>query len=449
MAFVYHHIMRGLALLWLVVVAACFKPSPQAGAPCNAQGECPKGLECIDNVCVDPGTAPAPDACPGARCEGDTLIDCTGTQVTCQLGCSVDSGPHCLALVPSNGVTPDLLNGADALLMIDKLAFDTSDGLIKRANVIIRHSGEGVVDGIGFKILDDMAIWSAAAITVPSANDWSFTPDHAVVLYSATTILVDGILDLGAAGSGGGPGGNNGGINATAVPCRGGAGTAFATGFGEGGGGGGGETAGGNGAPSNQATFGAGGSQCTQPSAFPLRGGNGGGAGGFAGTLRGGAGGGGGGAIALVAMLNITVNGTIAVPGAGGQTSATGDGGGGGGSGGAILLEAPSIIVADGALTANGGGGAAGRTSNGARGSLATGNMAAGGTFNGTFGGKGGANTMSPLNGQNFNDGATNTISVGGGGGGAVGRIVLKALQSDVSNSVVSPGASTTAADIQ
>jgi len=449
MGFVYHHIMRALALLPLVMVAACFKPSPQAGAPCTDRGECPKGLECVDNLCVEPGTPGAPDACPGARCEGDTLVDCSGSPVTCALGCTADNGPHCRALVPSNGVTTDLLTGADALLLIDELAFDTSDGEIKHRNVIIRHSGEGVVDGVGFTIVDNMAIWSVAAITVPAGNDWTFTTDHAVVLYSGTTIVVDGVLDLGAGGSGGGPGGNNGGTNATAVPCRGGAGTAFAVGFGEGGGGGGGETAGGDGAPSNQATFGIGGSQCSQPSVFPLRGGNGGGAGGFAGTLRGGAGGGGGGGFALVAMVSITVNGTIAVPGGGGQTGAIGDGGGGGGSGGAILLESPTILVMNGALTANGGGGAAGRTANGARGSLASANMAAGGTFNGTFGGKGGANTTAPQKGQNFNDGATNTISVGGGGGGAVGRIVLKGVQSTVTDSVTSPGATTVAADIQ
>lgn len=449
MAFVYHHIMRALALLPLVWVAACFRPAPPAGAPCTDRGECPKGLQCVDNVCVDEGTPGAPDACPGARCEGDTLVDCSGSQVSCSFGCTLNNGPHCAALVPSNGVTPDLLNDADALLMIDKLAFDTSDGLIKRANVVIRHSGEGVVDGIGFKILDGMAIWTAAAITVPAGNDWSFTPDHAVVLYSGTTILVDGTLDLGASGSGGGPGGNNGGTNANAVPCRGGAGKAFAVGFGEGGGGGGGETAGGNGAASNQATFGIGGSQCSQPSVFPLRGGNGGGAGGFDGSLRGGPGGGGGGALALVAMLNITVHGTIGVPGGGGTSFASGDGGGGGGSGGALLLESPSILIMNGALTANGGGGAAGRASSGARGNLGSDTTAAGGNFNGALGGRGGANTTAPTGGQNFNDGATNTISVGGGGGGATGRIVLKAVQSIVTDGIVSPGATTVAADIE
>jgi hypothetical protein len=446
MPLVYHHIMRGLALPWLVL-AACYKPSPQAGSPCNARGECPDGLTCVDNVCTE-NPAGMPDACPGARCDGDTLIDCDGNNVSCSLGCTENNGPHCLELAPSNGLTSELLAGANALLMSDKLSFDSSDGQIKRANLIVRHGGvDTVVDGVGFYIIDDMAVWTASAFTIPNGEQWTFTTGHPVVLYSATAIVVDGILDLGGSGSIAGPGGGNGGVNANAVPCRGGAGTAFATGFGEGGGGGGGETAGGNGAPSNQATFGIAGSQCSAPSAIPLRGGNGGGAGGFAGTLRGGPGGGGGGAIALVAMLNISVTGTIGVPGGGGITGAIGDGGGGGGSGGAIFLEAPTVLVTDGQLTANGGGGAAGRASSGSRGSLTTTVPAVGGNFNGARGGSGGAAMTAPANGANFNDGATNTISVGGGGGGAVGRILIKATSSTVTNSVVSPAAATTAAD--
>jgi len=441
--------MRGLALAPLVL-AACFKPAPQAGAPCNDLGECPSGLSCIDNVCVTgPGSGPQPDACPGARCEGDTVVNCDGSVSQCPLGCSLDGGPHCLQLVPSNGVTVDLLDGVTGSLMADKLSFDTGSGQIRRQATIIRNGGEGLVDGVGFHIIDGMAVWSALVFTLPPGEEWTFTNDHAVVLFAATTITVEGTLDLGANNAARGPGGNNGGQNATAVPCRGSAGKAFAVGFGEGGGGGGGETAGGNGAPSNQTTFGSGGSQCSQPSAIPLRGGNGGGAGGFDGSLRGGAGGGGGGALALVAMLGITIdNATIGAPGAGGLSGAAGDGGGGGGSGGAIMLETPFLIVDDSALTANGGGGAAGRASAGARGNLGSESTAAGGNFNGALGGRGGAGTTPPTNGQNFNDGATNTISVGGGGGGAAGRIVFRTISASTTNTVVSPPASSSGIDV-
>ncbi|MEJ7596506.1 MAG: hypothetical protein WKG01_01245 [Kofleriaceae bacterium] len=128
------------------------------------------------------------------------------------------------------------------------------------------------------------------------------------MLYAATTIVVQGEVDAGGYSMQGGAGGNNGGQTGGQPACRGGAGDAYAVGFGEGGGGGGAATPGGNGAPANLPTFGAGGSMCARPSTIPLRGGNGGGAGGIDsanGMLRGGGGGGGGGAIALVAMQSL------------------------------------------------------------------------------------------------------------------------------------------------
>lgn len=52
--------MRCLLALVATLVAACYAPSAQPGAPCGPGGECPAGQLCIANVCG--GTAPADDA---------------------------------------------------------------------------------------------------------------------------------------------------------------------------------------------------------------------------------------------------------------------------------------------------------------------------------------------------------------------------------------------------
>jgi hypothetical protein len=40
-----------------VALAACYQPTASSGAPCGPSGECPTGLECINNRCLPPGTA--------------------------------------------------------------------------------------------------------------------------------------------------------------------------------------------------------------------------------------------------------------------------------------------------------------------------------------------------------------------------------------------------------
>lgn len=446
--------MRPVVLL-LVVVAGCYQPSPPSGAAC-ANGQCPSGLRCVDGICIsgDPtGDAQTlSDACGiPARCEGEVLVDCEAS-TPCTLGCSsAGEAPHCRALVPSNGITPALLDGATANVIADKLDFDTTDGRIKTANIVIREPGEGVRNGIGFYIIDGMGVFTAASMTVPTGEGWTGGGPNTWVLYSATTITVLGELDAGASLNAGGPGGKNGGSTASTLACRGGAGKAYTGSFGEGGGGAGGATTGGNGAPANMTTFGVGGTACGQPSTIPLRGGNGGGAGGVDsvnGSLRGGFGGGGGGGVALVAMGTVTVDGRVGVPGGGGDGRTNGDGGGGGGGGGAILVEAPLVTI-NGALTANGGGGGGPSSTDGNRGAMASANAAAGGLFNGKRGGQGGAGTLAPTNGETYDDGL-GTMRRGGGGGGSVGVIEIKAVVPVVMNgAVTSPPAKTSSAVVQ
>ena len=409
-----------------VAVAGCYRPSPPAGAPC-ANGECPSGLRCVDDICIS----------------GDP--DGDGSVADADL---TDAAP---ALVPSNGISPSLLDGATAMITADKLDFDTETGRIKSANVVVREAGQGVRNGIGFAVVDGMGVFTATSMTVPNGNGWTAGGDNAWVLYAATTITVLGEIDAGATVNLGGPGGKSGGANTATLVCRGGAGLAYPGSFGEGGGGAGGATTGGDGGPANQPTFGIGGTQCDQPSTIPLRGGNGGGAGGFdtmTGMLRGGVGGGGGGAIALVAMDAITITGVVGVPGGGGDAHTNGDGGGGGGGGGAILLESPLILV-EGALTANGGGGGAPSGADGNRGTIASANTATGGSFNGKRGGHGGAGTSPPSDGETYDDGL-GTMRRGGGGGGAAGRIEVKAILATVaSDAVTSPPVTMTTAVLE
>jgi len=431
----------------LVVFAACYQPSAPAGAPCGDGAPCPTGQSCSSNVCILGDAAEAnADACVAAdRCEGATLVTCAGS-VACSHGCD---GDHCLTLAPSNGLSSSLLTGASADVSGDKLDFDTDSGKIKGpGNSTLRMQGEGVISDIGFTVIDGMGVFTAHSFDLGAGAAWTVGGSNTFVLFAATDVAIHGTIDVGALAGNGGPGGRSGGTTTNDPPCRGLVGLAGAIGFGEGGGGGGGATAGGNGAPSNATTFGAGGSLCASPSTIPLRGGNGGGAGGVVAateTVRGGRGGGGGGAIALVAMDEIVVDGVIGAPGDGGLS--LGDGGGGGGGGGAVFLEAPSIVL-DGVLTANGAGGAGPSASIGSRGHLGDATTAAGGQFAGVSGGRGGAGMASPTDGQTSVIGTT--AARGGGGGGAVGRIELRSVTVTASPAAVeSPPATRSTAVLQ
>ena len=447
--------MRAFAL-GAVLLAGCYRPAPAAGTPCSDRGTCPAPLSCVGNVCIDPDNPPgdaAIDACPDVSCVGNDLAGC-GARFTCSLGCAdaaATTPAHCRVMVPSNGITEALLAGATADVTGLDLDFDTDTGEVTfDSGMPLRAPGVGVNAGIGFQIVDKMAVFTAHSWTVPafvngSGDDWDAGGANALVLYSATTIRVDGRIDVGAAGTGGGPGGASGATTGSPGPfCRGKAGLWQMAGYGEGGGGAGGRAAGGDGARSNTTTFGTGGPMCALPSTIPLAGGNGGGAGGVEtaaspDVVHGGDGGGGGGALALVAMESITFSatGNVCAPGEGGRTSVTGDGGGGGGSGGAILLESPVItLTAASAVTANGGGGAAPNTNNGTRGHVDDGGQATGGVFMAASGGKGGSGAA-PTNGTNFTDATT---ARGGGGGGAGGRIELKARTRVTMGAIVSPG---------
>jgi hypothetical protein len=443
---------KGL-LLAIAGLAGCYHPDITGGAPCATSAECPPGLSCEGGFCTGSAGSldAASDGCAALHCEGTSLVTC-GVGSTCPAGCAETGGPHCLVLVPSNGLTPAMLDGATADVGGTQWDFDTDTGRIRHGANELRPAGTGVKNGIGYQVVDSMAVFTAHSFAVPAGTTWTAHGDNSLALYAADTISVDGFVDVGANGTTGGPGGFGGGTTGSNAGCRGKFGGWTAAGFGEGGGGAGGNVVGGNGAPSTGSTFGAGGTLCdTHPTTSPLEGASGGGAGGYdvgGGVLRGGAGGGGGGAVALVAMNSVTINGAIGAPGAGGLALSGGDGGGGGGGGGAVLVEAP-VVVMHGAVTANGGGGAGPSTDGGSRGHLDDANAAGAGSFNSRFGGRGCAGTTAPGNAQNYTDNATTpTISRGGGGGGACGRIELKSVTLD-STGIESPPAMHTQATVQ
>ncbi len=433
----------------LLLLAGCFHPSPPDNIACNTSRECPSGLSCsLDNRCVLPGELTdaggvdgAPDAmidaCPTAACAGADLVDCTGT-VTCSNGCVATNGPHCAALVPSNGISVGLLNGSTGELTNPKYDIDASSGRIKSGPNTVRQPGTGVISGIGFAMVNGYAVFTAQRMDLGANGNWNVTGPTPVVFFSATTITITGALDAGGQTAQGGPGGQTSGSDL----CDGAAGMEYSTGFADGGGGGGGATAGADGGATMSTITGTGGHACAgAPTTIPLHGGEAGGAGGVdgTGTLFGGRGGGGGGAIALVAMESITINsaGAVGSPGGGGESTATGDGGGGGGGGGAVLLESP-IVMISGSLTANGGGGGApygGASGN--RGSVHTANAATGGVYMTGAGGAGGVGGVAPVAGTVFSD--LTPSARGGGGGGAVGRMEIKSRSSSTTGATLSP----------
>jgi hypothetical protein len=454
-----------MRIAWVLGIAmvGCYSPSPVPGSPCSSQGTCPAGLECRNNVCELPAggdaASDAPidvpvDACANLTCDGPTLIAC-GERFACEQGCNLEPVAHCRALRPVNGLTVDLLAGATADVADETWTFDTDTGRIWFGSDELRPAGIGVRGGIQFQIVDDVGVFAANSFVLGTSHRWRGDGSHPLALFAATSITIAGELDGTAAFAEPGPGGTPGtGSTSLAMPCAGRAGRFLSSQRGEGGGGAGGSAAGGTGGASNGgASTGVGGASCTERSTTtPLRGGAGGGHG--AATSEN-AGGGGGGAIALVAMASITItpSGVVSVSGGGGTSgpvaSPSGEAGGGGGAGGGLLLEAPTVTVR-GALTANGGSGASPSVVDGQDGSKTSSTPVAGGQINsasGTVsGGRGGAGTSGATNGGTFlnDDGLGTPTSVtarGAGGGGATGRIQIRASNRTLDNAVVSPTA--------
>jgi len=424
---------RGVVIASVVVAACSFSARSPGQHPDDAHDD--------TMIVVTPDGGPCTTA--GSSCASiDVLRSCTGSgaayvDTMCGWGCVATPGPHCGSFAPtSNGVEPtDLVEqpGLGDVTIDGSLTTDT--GSIAGTTT---RSGTGVSNGVGFRIHNNVAIFTAKSFHIGTLTIGGSIP----VAFVATTgdITLTGVTDatgtcstLGAAGPGGFAGATGKGANGDADATTnkgGGAGAAVATS------GGGGAGHGGTGGAGTAAV---GGMPYGDDAISTLSGGAGGGAGNGGGNY--GRGGGGGGAVQLVTASSIIVEpaGGINAGGCGGDFGlGNADSGGGGGAGGTLLLEARTITVS-GALAVNGGGGGGGGGGNagpGDNGSLSR-TAAAGGVQDGNneYGGAGGA-------GSNANGSPGGNGTNPGGGGGAIGRIrfnTFRAMNLTTSGATLSP----------
>lgn len=279
----------------------------------------------------------------------------------------------------------------------------------------------------------ELAVIRVARLTITADGVLRATGARPLVIV-ADHIEVRGQIDVSANGSTAGAGA------ATAEAAFGAAGTHAATFHDSGGGGGGGAAMGASGGSAGTnnlcgtvATGAGGGGVVGDAPIAVLVGGGRGGAGSRGDCAAPAVPGGGGGALQLSARARLIATGVIDAGGGGGGggvfcNSSDAGSGGGGGAGGAIYLDAPELELG-GTLAANGGGGGgggcgptpgAGGPGDDAMAALAfAGGGSAGGC--GTRGGDGATGERAPMAGANQAcDGNA------GGGGGAVGRIVVR-----------------------
>jgi len=419
-------------------IAACFfKPDRPGNGP------------------TDGGTDSATDATQQAcgssvtSCNGDRLEVCVANmlpvETACAWGC-IGSGSvaHCGAIDPVGGgvVASDL----DTSGLADNIEIDgTIDGDTGAIGTV-RLPGSGVVQGIDYKVINNVAVFRFNSVRV--GGTFMLTGSHPIAIVASGAITIDGPVNASGdcVNNDAGPGGYPGGVRGMATAGSGAG--ALGTGTSCGGGGGGHAGSGGNGGEKND-TPAAGGAVFGDAAIATLAGGGGGGAG--VGS-QGGFGGGGGGALQLVSSTSITVTASSAINagGCGGKPTSNAQPGGGGGAGGTIVLEAP-VVTIDGPLGANGGGGAGGDALGQPGQDGITDPVGASGGAGGMstqYGGSGAA--ASNVNGTPALGGAVSS----GGGGGAAGRIRITTKSGQIAGtatitpSVGSPGAKIFAATV-
>jgi hypothetical protein len=449
------------ALAWTIVGGVCALGIVVA---CGGGGASSGGsdIPLPDRTDQPDGTADA--ASCATQCTDDmTLQTCPDggdpASVACPLGCNAGA-TRCYFLAPSGVATPGDFTSATGSLDMSAAGtyvLSTDDGSIRGPAGEVRASGTGDIGGITFRIADQLddarfnrpspklGIFGMKDLVLGPQASLRITGARAASLLVAADAFIDGTVsaagdcDANGPGPGGfahddGPSKGAGGVFASCptassgtVACAGGAG-----GGGSGAAGGDGGTillfskGGGGGAPYPDLAGGP----------FALIGGSGGGSA----VLGSGLGGAGGGALQIGAGGTLHVNGTIDAAGCGGRLGGgNANGGGGGGAGGMIVLEGATIAIG-GKVVANGGGGASGSSSTlgGAAGSegTTTAGGAPGGVANACAGGQGGARDASAGTGVGCNLLGSNRSAAGGGG--AVGRVVLRGTVSGTPQ-VVSP----------
>lgn len=411
--------------LLLLAVTGC-RYEPPSGSPTD-------GTAVVD-VTIEPDSLPNPDLCTNttdSECLGNTLRRCNAVNqlpvdTPCAM-CITDPNPHCETLVPSANAATTTDLAPDGLLVDITINNDTRASTDSGEIQGVRPGGEGVLNGIGFEIKNDIAVWRFHSLVI--AGDIDFVGERAAVFAANRTIDVNAILDVRGQCDfqNAGPGGFRGGIGEQdgSGPGKGLKGNGVANAA-SGGAGGGHAVVGANGGTSATQVGPAGGVAYGDATITMLRGGSGGGGGGGDPTNAG-VGGGGGGALQLVAndRIQFSANAGINAGGCGGERVLFQNaGGGGGGAGGTILLEASQIVLSNATLAVNGGAGSGGDDGaqsgeNGQRSrDAATGGRGTGGQNNDSTGGRGGngGNGSTPSGVQGSS--GTSNLNAGGGGGG-------------------------------
>jgi hypothetical protein len=424
---------------------------PQRDGGQDAAADAQVDAEILLDAPVD--TTPCTEG--AASCAGDDLMKCSQGVLelsqTCPLGCIAGGGDaRCYTFTPHNVDATTLTAG-------------TVDWVVE-ANTDVNTAGTNIPPGVGRTTATqtdgarDLVILTVRSLWVKPAAVLRISGTSAVVIVASDHILIEGAIDVSAAGTTAGPGGWRGGNSMSAGQAPAGATAAppgYSTGTSEDTGGSGGSfgAVGGRGGPAGIAGSPQPGTAFGAATLVPLFGGGGGGGGGTT-TTTGGVGGGGGGALQLLAALRIDVTGTITAAGAGGgggkATFSFGAGAGGGGGGG-ILLEAP-VVVATGVLAANGGGGGGGAYQAAQAGADGTSGQPSAVPAPGGAGGQ----SSDPANGAGGAGGAGSTTAAvggtgagaspnGGGGGGGVGRVALYSRSGAAPGGTCSPPAAAAA----
>jgi hypothetical protein len=407
----------------LALLAACQFDDTGLYPVTDALGPSPDGPIAASDASVD-----APVAIDAAVDAGDDPVP-VDARVDATVDARPDAGPPPIAddvaHVPDDGEfagTADL--ALATALRIDTTAL-TIDDAAPPAGVVFDVWPQ---DGGG----PELAVLHVRRLDVAATGRVRVTGRRPLVVIAGADIVVAGIIDAGArrsepgaggAAAGGGPGA--GGIGRTSLRSD------------SGGGGGGHGATGASGGDAGcdlggcSLDGGAAGVAYGAPTLAILQGGSGGGATPMVDGCAPKATGAGGGAIQLYAATTIRISGAIGAGGGGGaggsRCASNWAAGGGGGAGGAIYLQAPALALT-GIVAANGGGGGGSAGETGAGGDGSDGGLdtlrALGGRGGGRFsasGGLGGARAGTSTTGQ---DGPT--AGNAGGGGAAVGRIVIR-----------------------
>lgn len=166
------------SLVWLVGVAACFKPSPPAGAPCGPGDTCPEGLVCQIGACLPPSSTPIDVPLPDAPPLDMPPIDACVTFATQLDSCAVAVMPQPLTV------------GADA-------TYDTGthelviDGVSSTPSHVVVVGLAGPIDVL---VVSTFSLAAGASLRVTGPDPFG--------IVATGSISIDGVLDASKGGAG-------------------------------------------------------------------------------------------------------------------------------------------------------------------------------------------------------------------------------------------------------